>query len=454
MELNLKKFIEELKSVASEQKKPIYITGGYIRDKLMDVNSAPKDIDIIYSGDIYYLIDSLKNKGYKFYPVKEEEGIYSTIISGYSADISIMKGSTIEEDLARRDFTVNAIALSLLDKKVIDIFNGRRAIKSRILQEVDETSLKSDPVRILRGMRFYIKYGLHFSIGTEAHVTEFAHLLREAKGERVLNEMLSIIQCDTDGRAFELMDNYRIIENILPYINELKDIEKGDFKCLDVFSHMDLTYKSYKELLSGLIVLKDVDLSFLEKQTGNHTLREYQGFACFVHDMGKYLTIDEHSVAGAEILEKKCLELKFPREAADIVTSAVRYHEVPRSLYEISDEGQLLSHLYLFFKQNGSTTPFILLTSFCDVYAEKIIYDPANEKKKFKEFIEKLFTLYNRYISIIRNKWVDGDFIQKETQINGREIGILIDEINELIFSGIVNSKEEAQKYIMTKYGG
>jgi poly(A) polymerase len=231
-------------------------------------------------------------------------------------------------------------------------------------------------------------------------------------------------------------------------------MEKGDFRYLDVFSHMDLTYKSYKELLSGLILLDNVDLNILNKQIGSFTLKEYLGFACFVHDIGKYINVDDHAVAGAEIVEKKCLELKFPREAVNMVSTVVKYHQVPGCLFKISDEKLLLSKVYKFFNLSGSKAPFILITSFCDFYAEKIIHDPENEKKKYKKFIKKLFTLYNEYIDIIRNKWVDGDFVKEEANVKGKEIGILIEEVNELIFSGIIKNKEEAQKYIMTKYGG
>lgn len=454
MEMVLKRLIEDIKCSALELKGEVYIVGGYVRDKLMDPKSKPRDVDFIYGGNILDIIKSLSLKGYCFYAVNEEEGIFSTNLQDCTVDISNMKGQFIEEDLGKRDYTVNAVALNLMDMKIIDPFKGRTAIKSRILQEVGENSLKDDPIRILRGMRFYIKYGFHFSIYTEEHVLEYGKMLKESKGERVLGELMSIIQNDVDGRAFELLDNYKILENIIPYIHKLKSIGKEDYKQLDVFSHMDLSYKTYKELLNGRINLDNFNTNMLKNAIGNYTLSEYLSFANFVHDIGKAIHIENHYGEGGNIIEGLCQELKFPKEGLKIVVSIVKNHGIPYKLFKERNELHIKENIYGFFIENQKYVPYILIGSFCDIYAARIIYDGENEKDFFKAFIESLFHLFDEYNRIVGNKWISGDFILENTIRTGKDIGIILEEVNKLVFIGKINNKEEAKGYIISKYGG
>lgn len=461
MEAKLKEFINVLKELALESEAKLYIVGGYIRDRLLDSKIKPKDIDFIYSGDVYDFILKMEHRGFKFYPVKEEEGIYATVISDLHIDISKMKGESIQEDLQKRDYTMNANALDLMDMKIIDLFKGRRAIESRILQEVNENSLKDDPIRILRGMRFYIKYGFHFSLHTEESIVEFAYMLKECKGERIFNELMSIIKCDIDGRAFELLDNYHILENIMPCINELKTIGRYKYHLEDTFTHMDLTYKTYNEFLNGVINIKNFERSHLDEKIGNFSLKEYIAFSCFSHDVGKYSCYKEqdekisfcnHEKVGAEIMEQKCNELKFPKEALKLVVCIVKNHMAALGLFKISKEDIFLQKLYEFFRLNEKYVPYILIASFCDVYATKLIHDPEDEKNSFLEFIEELLISFNKYTDIINNKWVDGNFIMDNTNRKGEEIRHIIDELNELRFTGVIKDKNEAKKYILSNY--
>lgn len=461
MEAKVKEFIKALKESAIESEADIYIVGGYIRDRLTDPKIKPKDIDFVYSGEIHDLIQKMKCRGYRFFLVKGDADIYGTTISSLHIDIAKMKGRNIQEDLQKRDYTLNANALNLIDMKIIDLFKGRMAIESRILQEVNENSLKDDPIRILRGMRLYIKYGFHFSLHTEESIVKYAHMLPECKGERLFNELMSIIQWDKDGRAFELLDNYHILEYIIPYVNELKTIGKCKYHLEDTFTHMDLTYKTCKELLNGTIGIKNYDWRQLDEKIGNFSMREYIAFSCFVQDIGKYLCYQyrdevisfcDHEKAGVEIMEQKCKELKFPKEALNIVTCVIRNHMVPVELFNMRQKGIFDKKLYEFFHLNSKYIPFILIASFCDVYASKLINDPCDEKNSFLEFIEKLFILYNKYTDIISNKWVDGNFIVENTNSKGEEIRHIIYELNGLIFSGEIKDENEAKKYILSNH--
>ena len=461
MEAKLKEFIEALKEFAMESEAEIYIVGGYIRDRLLDPKIKPKDIDFVYSGPIYDLIKKMQNRGYRFYEVKEEAGIYGTVISDLHIDISKMKGDSIQEDLLKRDFTINANALNLVDMKIIDAFKGKRAIESRILQEVSESSLKDDPIRILRGMRFYIKYGFHFSLHTEESVVKYAHMLKQCASQRVFNELMNIIQWDTNGSAFELLDSYHILENIIPYINELKAIGKCKNHLEDTFTHMNLTYKTFKEFMTGIIKIKNYNLCELDEIIGNFSMKEYIAFSCFTQDIGKYfcyeekgemISFDNHEKAGAEIMEQKCRELKFPKEALKLVVCLIRNHMEPVELFKMRQECTFNKRLYDFFHLNSRYVPFILIASYCDIYASMMINDSWDEKNSFAQFVEELLIKFSKYTDIIRNKWIDGNFIMENTNSKGQEIGYIVNEVNQLIFSGVIKNKNESEEYILSNY--
>ena len=254
-------FIKTFKITLEKAGGDAYIVGGYIRDKLIHPKINPKDIDFIYSGNIDKLILELEGQGYKFLPIKQAVSMYRMIFEDITVKISKMNGENIKEDLSKRDFTINAICMDIKENKIIDPFKGRNYISSRIIHNVNDKSLDDDPIRILRGIRTYISYGMHFSLGTERKVVEIAPRLKHCTKKSVFNEFMKIIQCDKEGKAFYLLDDYNILRNMFPYIDELKTIGKCKYHLEDAFTHMNLTYETFKNILNSRIQIKGFDLN-------------------------------------------------------------------------------------------------------------------------------------------------------------------------------------------------
>lgn len=456
---NSNEFINQFKCMLKSVGGDAYLVGGYVRDKLTSSRIEPNDIDIIYSGDISKLINELNNLGYKFFSIKEDIGIYRCIIENLTIDVAAMKGKSIEEDLAKRDFTINAICIKLLENKIIDPFKGRNSIKSRIIQNVSDKSLEDDPVRILRGIRFYITYGMHFSFDTENNLIKIAPNLKSCVKERVFNEFMKIIESDKEGKAFEFLDNYNILRNMFPYIDELKTIGKCKYHMEDAFTHMNLTYGVFKDLLNKRIAINNLDLSVFEKKIGNFKLKEYVAFACFMHDIGKfkcYKKTDEkisfygHDVEGAKIIKSVCEDMNFPKEASELIEKLVEGHMYPLGLFN-SDIKELKKSFYKFFNKYEKFSLQLLVLSFCDNYATSMIFDPKNEKKRYKEFIENMLSEYKRYTEIKKHRLVSGSEIISITGKQGPEIGSLIDNIDMVRYLGKINTREDVIKYLGEK---
>ena len=131
-----------------------YLVGGSVRDLLMEKSYLDRDIAIKNAYDFARKLEERFNA--TFIELDAENKIYRLVLEDKInyLDISEIQGKNIEEDLARRDFTINAIAINLSSGDVIDPFNGQIDIKNKIIRHIKDTNFTDDPLRILRAFRF------------------------------------------------------------------------------------------------------------------------------------------------------------------------------------------------------------------------------------------------------------------------------------------------------------
>ncbi|MCY6484797.1 HD domain-containing protein [Clostridium aestuarii] len=448
--------VEDIKNILNDIGGTGYIIGGYIRDKMTNHKNNIKDIDIIYEGNIGLFINKLKEKGYSVFPLKQDKGIYRASKEAVIIDIAELKGNDIEEDLKSRDFTINAVALKLIDNKIIDIFDGRKHMKSRIIHEVSPNSIKNDKIRILRAFRFAIKYDMHFSKSCQEHIIEESKYIKDCPKERILSELMQIIEHDNNGIAFEELDKYHVLKNLIPYVDELKVIGKCKYHIEDAFTHMKLVYKNFKEVLQQEQNINGLELNIFNEQIGEFKTREYAAFAAFCHDIGKakcYRKIGErvsfigHDEQGAIIMREVCRKLGFPKRAQKLIIKLVEAHMYPLSLCKNKVKNPKKS-FYKFFSRYNEYIPYILTLSYCDMHATKMLYDPDNEEEEFINYIERLFEEYSLYKKVKGNRFFNGKEIIEFTGAKGEQIKEILEELDRLTYYGQINSREEAIKWI------
>lgn len=455
----MKDIIEDIKDILNNLGGSAYIVGGYIRDKLIGGNKVPEDLDIVYDGDIHVFIEKLIEKGYNIFPIKENMKIYRGTFYGKVLDISELKGNNIEEDLRNRDFTLNAIALKLIDNKIIDPFRGRDHIKARIIHEVSETSVKDDKIRILRAYRFAIKYGMHFSKECEKNIIENGKYIKDCPKERIFNELIKIIEDDVQGVLFQELDRDGVLKELLPYIDELKTMGKCRYHIEDAFTHMNLVYENFKELLKGNLSIRGLDTSIFDESLANISIKNYIAFAAFCHDIGKakcYKKVDDkvsfigHDKEGALILRNVCDELGFPKRAQELIEKLVEAHMYPLGLCKNNVKNYKKS-FYKFFLRYDKYIPYILALSYCDMHATKMLYDPDGEEDIFKEYIEKLLEEYKIYREVKDNRLLDGKKVIEITKAEGKDIKLILEELDKKTYLGDISNVEEAIKYLRSR---
>jgi len=452
----MKEIIESIKKILHITNGNAYIVGGYIRDKLLNREVISEDLDIIYEGDIEYFIENLEKIGYSIFPIKESIGIYRGVIEGKIVDIARLKGRNIEEDLRSRDFTINAIALKLIENKIIDPFKGREHLKAKLIHEVTDNSIKDDRVRILRAYRLSLKLGMHFSRTCETHIIEESKYIKEYPKERIYSELIKLIEEDKEAIAFEVLERCGVLQNLIPYIDELKVIGKCRYHIEDAFTHMNLVYKNFKALLKGNFNIKGLDLGLFNRSLGGTHLKNYVAFAAFSHDIGKakcYKKIEDkisfigHDKVGAEIIKEVCEELGFPNDGKKLIEVLVEAHMYPLGLCKNSIKNNKKS-FYKFFSRYDKFIPFILTLSYCDMYATKMLYDPDNEEELFKKYIELLFEEYKLFRKARDNKFVDGKQVMEITKVKGKEVRFLLEDLEKKAYFRQINNVEEAIKYL------
>ncbi|AKA71155.1 HD domain-containing protein [Clostridium scatologenes] len=395
-------FLKVLKESLNEVGGEAYLVGTFVRERLMDFKSQPSRLDIIYNGDINKLLMSLDNKQFSFYSLKENKDTYRYSGTNVVFNIAKMKGKNIEEDLGKRDFSINAICLKLIENKIIDPFNGRKAIKCRIIQSIRDTSIEEDPIRILRGIRFCIRYGMHFNLETENKIVDLSYKLKNSNKERIFTELMKLMEIDDNGRVFEVLDSYGILKNIFPYMEELKTVGKCKYHIEDAFTHMKLTYEVFKDVVKGRIKIEGLNLKHLEDCIDSFKIRECVSLACFLHDIGKFNCYKEkedsvsflgHEKEGAKIVNDICKDMRVPKKSAQLVEELVEAHMCPLEIFKM-DENKRMEAAHKFFERYDKYFEFILIISLCDNYAT---YDSLYEdtrKHEYKKFIEKMICKY------------------------------------------------------------
>lgn len=225
-----------------------YLVGGIVRDALMGLPGGG-DIDVAVRGDGYGLAESLAgalSPNASFVPLDPERGTGRIVLekgAAGSLDISSFKGDSIEEDLRARDFTINAVAVSVRDLletgtfRLVDPCGGRKDLESRCIRVCSPSAFHDDSLRVLRAFR--LKTLLEFEIheGTVRTMKEALPLLTGVAGERIRDELFIILNADNCFGVLAEMDRMGVLGVLFPRLLPMKGVAQNPFHHLDVWEH-------------------------------------------------------------------------------------------------------------------------------------------------------------------------------------------------------------------------
>ena len=168
----------------------VYLVGGSVRDALLKRKTEYLDLDFIILEQAVNIARNIANKYQAgFVVLDEERKIARVVFKGTTVDFAEIEGNSLEEDLWRRDFTINAIAYNPFTNELIDLFNALTDLQDGIIKMVKFANLKKDPLRLLRAYRQAAQLGFVISPETQTTIREFAPLLTQVAAERVQTEL-------------------------------------------------------------------------------------------------------------------------------------------------------------------------------------------------------------------------------------------------------------------------
>jgi poly(A) polymerase len=215
-----------------------WIVGGAVRDAALGRDVA--DLDLAVAGDPGVVARSLARElGEHAFELSAEFGTWRVVAPsrGWQVDVTVLRGATIEADLAARDFTIGAVAVPLPAGEAIDPFDGLADLDRGLLRAVGPESFAADPLRLLRAARLAANLNLRIDPGTVALAHASAAHAAAPAGERQLAELRLLLGGPAPLRGLELLDQLHLTAVVLPELEGTKGVGQGPNHHLDVHGH-------------------------------------------------------------------------------------------------------------------------------------------------------------------------------------------------------------------------
>ncbi|MEL1134396.1 CCA tRNA nucleotidyltransferase [Desulfitobacterium sp. THU1] len=228
-------FIEELIKMVSAIS-PFYLVGGTVRDQLL--NQPSKDIDGIVEISLAELEKHLREWDYHPITIGAKHQTLSVFQQGERVDFNPYDGDLIADAL-RRDFTINAIFLDARTGEIIDPLDGKSDLEKKVLRACGnpQERFKEDPIRILRMVRFSVKYGMEIEGKTFAAARSLLSDLKEVASERTSEELSRILTLDDPIAGLRLLDELGFVDVFLPELARLKGLAQNRYHLKDAWEH-------------------------------------------------------------------------------------------------------------------------------------------------------------------------------------------------------------------------
>lgn len=464
----------------------IYLVGGAVRDMLL--NRISHDLDFAVPSKGVSIGRRVANAlDADFMTLDEERDTGRVILAEPDGkrtflDFATYRGSSLEEDLHTRDFTMNAIAFNLKDLTLIDPLNGASDLRNRLIRACSTTSLRDDPVRILRAVRQAAAYGCKIHPETRQSMKQAAHLLPGVSAERLRDELFKILEGPKPDASLRALEMLGVFPHLIPELSALKGVTQTAPHIYDVWEHT-LRVLGYLEsilaalapgysaddtsdLFTGLLTMRigrfreQFAAHFADSLNTDRSVRAALFFAALYHDVDKPTTrsVDEggrirffkHEVKGAETASRRAAALNLSNDEIERIGKIVEHHlrfHFFTSRMEGEQKEPSRKTIYRFFRASREAGVDLVLLGLADLRGT---YGPTLTQETWAAALDVARILLENYWerpeeSVAPPRLVDGNELMRELSLSpGRHIGQLLEAIREGQATGKIGTREEA----------
>ena len=338
------KIIQRVAKVAAREAVPAYLVGGAVRDRIL--GRPTKDIDIMVIGDGIAFARELA-RSFRLKRVIEYPRFGTAMVPYHELLIEVATARTeryasdsrkptvrqgeLHEDLARRDFTINALAMSLNSEDMFsltDHYGGLKDLDAGIIRTPLDavTTFSEDPLRMLRAIRFAGQLGFRIESRTLAAIDKVKERLKIISQERITDELVKMILVpEKPSRGFQLLRQSGLLELVLPEIAALQGVDqKNGYHHKDVFAHTLQVLDNIAQVSERL----DLRFTALVHDIAKPRTKRYVE--------GKGWTFHGHEELGTHMIRRLCRRLKLPNKLTEFAVHLTRLHLRPIAIAEES----------------------------------------------------------------------------------------------------------------------
>ena len=463
-----------LLNMSKKQNSKLYLVGGFVRDLLID--QAAHDIDFAITDDALYFARKVASQLAGKHTVLERASEYSRVSFLLNNklicfDFSVVTGKQIEEDLFKRDFTINAMALLLEDyltqknklDYIIDPCGGKEDLAKKILCLPDRKSLYNDPVRVVRAARFLARFNLKIDPETLSLLKENSKYVRKTLRGKVFLELWHILAMENAHKSLNFLENeLNCLSFLFPKTKRMRKIKYAPGSADDLYTHGLKTVKFLEITLDEMpfpahiasLIKKKIHISTCE----NRTVLQLLKFAALYHDIGKidvignvyipYSTFN-HEFAAIKYISNLTNQLLLNEGEENALLMLVKNHMHP--LYIFQQKSVLSGTMYRFFSMFKDIMIELMLLSLANFRAT----NSAADVKKYLRFInlvlEEFFYNFKKKESLPEILTFD-EIIRYLNLPLSRTLGVLIEELFTAQINGEIKTKKEAYILLEEKY--
>ncbi|MDX6768703.1 MAG: HD domain-containing protein [Elusimicrobiota bacterium] len=486
-----------LRRVASLRAEPVWLVGGAVRDlaggrPLSDLDLAGRDAKGLAAACV-------KEFGGTLVVLDDHNGVYRVVLpkekGPLQLDCAELQGASIGEDLARRDFTVNAAALALSPKlgasprpaDFLDPRGGLADLARGVLRCEEERLFVEDPLRLLRAFRLAAQHGLSIDEPTLRMIRRRRQDARQPAAERVRAELVGLLDCPGAPALLRLMDECGLLTAVLEELEPARKCAEAYYGPGGVLAHtlavcerLDFLLTRFKSLYPGQA--KAFWSRLAARAPGDAPPRALLMLGALLHDIAKpetakrvdgRLRFFEHDLIGAERAAAVLKRLRFSRSAIDAVAAVVRHHLRPGHL--VSGGGATDKAVYRLFRDLGDDAPSLLAVCWADHASylpeprllralKAATADPSadgrelarlkpEEVRKTVRHLQLVSSLLRRGLAPgpgpVPERLLDGSAVMKALKLApGPKVGEALEKLREAQATGKVRTREEALAFL------